>query len=457
MKSIKLSRYNFQFFHDGNYYLYNSFSNALVDAPQEIARLVSGEEDTVDIFSTLSKELLLPLIRGGFLVEASKNELAQLKVRNRIGRFANRELGLTIAPTLDCNFRCSYCFEGHDRSTMSAETVDAVYDYVLGALQGMQGLGVCWYGGEPLLAFDTMEKLSSRFIRLCRTLETPYEADIISNGYLMSVEKAEKLTRKMGVRFWQVTLDGPQEVHDQRRPLHGGEGSFDVVLNNLVATSHLFDRVSVRINIDRTNREHVGELLDQLEQKGLCDKVTIYFGHVQAIGAACPSFSHHCLSTKEFSRVEMDLMRQVADRGWPLSLRPRLKTGVCLVDQVNCYLVDPSGNLAKCWNCAGVEEERTGTIFDDKPHENLFRWLSFDPFDDPECLECNMLPICMGGCPYDKIIAGKKDCFTQKYNLIDRQKLRIDEKKQAANKKGDRHARKREEGSGGGIRKDPVS
>ncbi len=434
-KTMKYSRYNFHFSHNGESYLYNSFSNALVAVPSEIAGLVNGGEEANSLPS-LSKEGLQPLLRGGFLIEENKDELARLKVRNRMGRFANRELGLTIAPTLACNFRCVYCFEEPSRATMTAETVDAVYDYVLGALRGKEGLGVCWYGGEPLLAFDIMEKLSRRFISLCRTMGIPYEADIISNGYLMTTERAERLTREMAVRFWQVTLDGPPAVHDQRRPLQGGKGSFAVVLENLAATCHLFDRVSVRINIDRTNQEQVGELLDLLEKKGLRDKVTVYFGQVQAIGAACPGFSHQCLSTKEFSLVEMQLNRLVADRGWSVSLRPRLKSGVCLADQVNCYLIDPAGNLAKCWNCAGVEEERTGTIFEEQPHDNLYRWLSFDPFEDPECLDCKMLPICMGGCPYDKVIGGGKDCFSQKYNLIDRQKLRIDGWKKADSEKG---------------------
>ncbi|OEU61487.1 MAG: hypothetical protein BA870_09305 [Desulfuromonadales bacterium C00003094] len=434
---MKLSRYNFPFFHDGKNYLYNSFTNAMITLRPEIVQLVDNWDES--ILSSIPKEAFDPLLQGGYLIEKEKDELTRLKVRNRMSRFSNRELGLTIAPTLDCNFKCIYCFEEPSRAIMTTETADAVYDYVLEALHDKKGLGVCWYGGEPLLAFDIMEKLTRRFKSLCRTMAIPYEADIISNGYLMTPEVAKKLTQEMSVRFWQVTLDGPPAVHNARRPLQGGGESFDTVLKNLEASCHLFERIAVRINIDRTNPEQVNELLGLLEQKELQDKVSVYFGQVQAIGAACPGISHQCLSTPEFSKVEMSLNRLLVDRGWPVSMRPSLKGGVCLADQVNSYLIDPSGNLAKCWNCAGVESQKVGTIFETKPNDNFFRWLSFDPFEDPECRNCKMLPVCMGGCPYDKVIDQKKDCFTQKYNLIDRLKLRIDGWKKAESGQGGKH------------------
>lgn len=434
---MKLSKYNFPFFHDGRHYLYNSFTNAMVSVRSEIVQLLDNWD--ASIVASMLKETFTPLLRGGYLVEKDTDELTRLKIRNRMGRYANRELGLTIAPTLDCNFNCIYCFEEPSRAIMTAETAEAVYDYVLEALHDKKGLGVCWYGGESLLAFDVMEKLTRRFKSLCRTMAIPYEADIISNGYLMTPEIAEKLTREMAVRFWQVTLDGPPAVHNARRPLRGGGASFETVLKNLQACCHLFERIAVRINIDRTNPEQVTELLELLEQKELQGKVSVYFGQVQAIGAACPGISHQCLPTPEFSKVEMSLNRILLDRGWPVSMRPSLKGGVCLADQVNCYLIDPLGNLAKCWNCAGVESQKVGTIFEAKPDNNLYRWLGFDPFEDPECLQCKMLPICMGGCPYDQVIDGKKDCFTQKYNLIDRLKLRIDGRKQAESNQGGEH------------------
>ena len=32
--------------------------------------------------------------------------------------------------------------------------------------------------------------------------------------------------------------------------------------------------------------------------------------------------------------------------------------------------------------------------------KNVFKWLAWDVFEREECLECDVLPICMGGCPF---------------------------------------------------------
>lgn len=57
------------------------------------------------------------------LVEDDKDEFAELLIRNKIERFADSNLTLTIAPTMACNFCCPYCYEkGREYITMS-ETV----------------------------------------------------------------------------------------------------------------------------------------------------------------------------------------------------------------------------------------------------------------------------------------------------------------------------------------------
>lgn len=49
------------------------------------------------------------------LVEDDKDEFAELLIRNKIERFADSNLTLTIAPTMACNFCCPYCYEKGER------------------------------------------------------------------------------------------------------------------------------------------------------------------------------------------------------------------------------------------------------------------------------------------------------------------------------------------------------
>lgn len=48
---------------------------------------------------------------GGMLVDDDVDERRMLMLESLSARFANDYLGLTIAPTLACNFRCPYCYE----------------------------------------------------------------------------------------------------------------------------------------------------------------------------------------------------------------------------------------------------------------------------------------------------------------------------------------------------------
>jgi len=57
------------------------------------------------------KEFLNSLKRGKFILPYNINELAQLKYRFWKSRFNLHTLSLTIAPTLNCNFECIYCYE----------------------------------------------------------------------------------------------------------------------------------------------------------------------------------------------------------------------------------------------------------------------------------------------------------------------------------------------------------
>ena len=113
--SLKVSRYNHFFQADDGFELaYNALTNSFASVAEPENTLIKKILNDPNAFSFDSKEkeqLKDDLIKGGFLVEEEFDELAFLKMRNRIGRFTTDYFGLTIAPTLECNFNCEYCFE----------------------------------------------------------------------------------------------------------------------------------------------------------------------------------------------------------------------------------------------------------------------------------------------------------------------------------------------------------
>ena len=67
----------------------------------------------------------------------------------------------------------------------------------------------------------------------------------------------------------------------------------------------------------------------------------------------------------------------------------------------------------------GMILDRTVGNLDDEIllNENLTKWLSYNPVHDDECKNCDIFPICFGGCPYHTIIQSKKRCHSAKFNV----------------------------------------
>lgn len=87
-------------------------------------------------------------------------------------------------------------------------------------------------GGEPLLAVDTIDKLSTEFQSICKENHIQYFAGIITNGSLLTREIVKRLN-ELDVNFYQITVDGSKATHNQRRPLKGGGETYDLILKKI--------------------------------------------------------------------------------------------------------------------------------------------------------------------------------------------------------------------------------
>jgi len=89
---------------------------------------------------------------------------------------------------------------------------------------------------------------------------------------------------------------------------------------------------------------------------------------------------------------------------------------------INSFLIDPEGNLYRCYNAVGDVSKAMGNIKNriDYNHPRFTELFSFDPFQDEECRDCHLLPVCMGGCPDRRLRIGQNRgevCQTWKHNL----------------------------------------
>jgi len=398
---LKESRYNFFFDGEkGAKLAFNSMTGALAQIEPNkwpiIQKLLA--DPNREPKNQTEKELLESLKYGGFLIDGDFDELAYLKVMNRMARFSKDLLSLTIAPTMKCNFACFYCYEVKSGLTMSKKVQEKIVDFTRKRLPGAKGLGVVWYGGEPLLAFSIIESLSEKLLELCGEGDIKYSAQIITNGYLLNPDKARRLS-ELGVASAQITLDGPPKIHDKRRVLANGKGTFKKILENIKTASE-FMRINLRVNVDKTNMSETVKLLDLLEKEGVRKKVSIYYARTTMHSDVCVDPKDAYMSLEEFNREHICSMRELVKRGFDAWQKPKRKTNVCNADALNAFMILPEGKIHKCLIGTGtLGISCIGSVFDGDFNHNYNRWLSLDVFEEERCVNCKILPLCMGGCP----------------------------------------------------------
>lgn len=130
---MKVSTYNRIIQSGEETYLFNARRRGLYRVePHILSALALLGQGNRDWDIALSEEERTKLEFSGCVVGDSVDELKEL--REERFRFPDRLTGLsvTIAPTLDCNFECAYCFEGVEKPSahMDPETISAVVRFI---------------------------------------------------------------------------------------------------------------------------------------------------------------------------------------------------------------------------------------------------------------------------------------------------------------------------------------
>lgn len=424
---LKPSLYNYFVDKGDKVWGINFRSMALVRLEPEQYRYVKNILDGAPIptDSDRLETLRGDLIKGKFLVPRGLDELDLLKKKHWSNRFANTGLTLIIAPTLRCNFACEYCYVDLNANKMKPEDRVKVKKFFHNKLPENSPVTVVWTGGDPSLAMDVVEELSTGFLESCGIKNCNYSSVLITNAYLLDDKMREHL-RKSNVRALQISLDGCKEFHDKSRFLTNGKPTYDVIMQNVDATCDEF-QIYLRINVDSYNQYTIPELLDDIEARGLKRRVFLYYAHVDDVNQNSAGHKSACLSPREYAVIEAALLRQSLERGFRLvghSMKPAHV--FCGANSMNYYVIDSKANLLKCYHDYGQADELgIGKIGDDG-HEvvtnpyNLLKWLGWDPFSIPECRDCKVLPICMGGCSHKIMNSGMdvdRGCVKMRFSM----------------------------------------
>lgn len=404
---MKFSKFNSVIELDEGLIIYNAFSGGILRLDNEHATRYRTLWDNKD------EMLLGALKKGNMIIPDAMDERVLLRHQSNIASNDTSTMSLTIAPTMACNFRCPYCYEkGKEYTTLDDRILEAVVSYINKHTEsgGIRTLAVAWYGGEPLLRMDLIRRIRQGIT----TEGTVLKQVIVTNGYLLSEDIAAEL-EAMGVERAQVTIDGPPEIHNKSRIHHDGRDTFNTILENIKrAIKHI--RVSIRVNVNRETLSQVDRLLDYLDDFELSGEVSVYLAPIDNFHGKCNGAL--CLDHEEFSVEEFEFLKRNANRGYfRLNVGSFIPT-ICSATCVNSFVIDPLGNLYKCWEYIGDEEHKVGDVFTGLNFGTAMkRWQDYDYLKHEECQECSILPACKGGCPKRVVDGNFHVCSTNRYNL----------------------------------------
>lgn len=423
---------------DGNYYMYNTRRGSVhvmtagaYKTYWAAANRASGLEE--------SGETVRDLADKGFLVDNDADELSEILAAHVEAQRSREQLDLIIAPSMACNLDCSYCFESNRYAgRMNEEVQTNIIRLVRRSFEsGTNNLHVTWYGGEPLLAFSVIKGLSKRLLALCEEFGGEYSAEIVTNGTLMTREKAQ-LLGSWNVKRAQITLDGVPELHDERRVPKNRSPTFYRILEGIEAAA-AYMQVSIRINVCRNVAARLEELLQILAARGLNMKASVYMAPLQRVRnrktpsrRETESLSRSVVSPERGAQLDALDSRETADLEfrfhdllWKYNFAvsdhvPQPRRTTCLADREHSYLIEANGDVQKCFWTAGLGAEAAGHLAADgidlwSPYQKWQDWTASRSLD---CLQCVMLPICLGRCPL-KHLKGKSDyCPAVKHNWV---------------------------------------
>ncbi|MFX0058052.1 MAG: anaerobic sulfatase maturase [Candidatus Heimdallarchaeota archaeon] len=324
---------------------------------------------------------------------------------------------LLIKPvSFDCNLRCTYCFylrvenlyttSKHPR--MSYDTLERIISEFLGFRFKESIFG--WQGGEPTLAglnfFNKVVNFQQKYGESGQIIGNAFQ----TNGILINDEWCEFFNK---FKFLVgLSLDGPKAIHDRYRKSKGEKSVWQKVMNAADDLRRNNVEFNILCVISRSNVNRVREIYDffiengfyylqfipalEIDQSG--KRASFSINSSQYGKFLCELFSLWC---KDPDKASIRLFSSI------LAYHHGAPRGLCVLEE-NCadyLLVEWNGDVYPC-DFFAQEEERLGNLGEislselKNKRDNNFGLRKQNL--SKECLNCDWVNLCHGGCLKDK-------------------------------------------------------
>ena len=322
-----------------------------------------------------------------------------------------------------CNLHCQYCYYLDKHSLYPDEKSfrmpdDILEQYILQHIQTCPDpvIQFAWHGGEPtLLGLDYFQKI----VQLQRKHQ-PSDRRIVNgiqtNGTLMDEEWCRFLAAE---RFAVgISLDGPQELHDTYRLTGGGEPAFGRAMRGyevlrkhgilcdilcVVHSRNVRQPTEVYHFFKSIQASYIGFLPLVEREPDMEGAVTSRSATPEAFGAfLCTVFDEW--RSQDIGRVKVQIFEETA------ATALGQEHTLCIFKRTcgDVPVIEHNGDFFSCDHFVDREHLlgniRETSLLDllESPVQRSFGQAKWDTLPR-YCLECEVLSLCNGGCPKDRI------------------------------------------------------
>lgn len=182
---MELSRFNVWSKYNKGLILFNTLTNALAFFQKKYTITM------IDVFTNqkiknIPKKFLNTMIEDGYIIDKNYDELEKISNAYTERQQRKNECSLCITLNSVCNFKCFYCFQKHTNKFLSPKEIKKILKMFETLTNTVENITVDWFGGEPLISFQTLQVLNNELITIAKKNNTKYTYSITTNGYLLN-------------------------------------------------------------------------------------------------------------------------------------------------------------------------------------------------------------------------------------------------------------------------------
>lgn len=398
---MKLSKYaRIKEIKEGVYAVFNTLL-------MEVLYISSEEKEKLLRFDFTEEEKEIYVTNGIVIKDDEKDEMALSSIKTEFSKMEREIDVLYLILSSGCNLACRYCFIENSmynnkcEQNMSQATVDVAVrkycEYV--KEQGITKPLIIFYGGEPLVNWMAIE----RTIQIVNSHNVKMEYSIVTNATLLDEERIKFLVQN-DVEIG-ISIDGPKPLNDNNRIYRGSDESvYDVVTEKIKLLQKYNAKFGLSITVSEDFLRSKEEVLKWIEEYGITN---IFYNlyHYTHKAEWEDYYKEACAflieSHKRLSKVGIYDGR--IQRKMDSFFKGTFKYADCASIGANQLTIKPNGDMCVCQGYLKSDKYIIGNIKDFdlnsiKETQEYRFWAARSPVRRQECLNCEAIFICGGGC-----------------------------------------------------------